>query len=606
MVRIRPFLVAVLFPVAVCLAQQPPTVHDTVVVTATGEPVPADQVPAASTVITAEEMQALGAVSVADVLRLVPGATLLQSGRDNDTASLFVRGTSSTQTLVLFDGVRLNSPYFGGYDWSLPLALGLDRVEVVRGPYSALYGGDALGGVVQLVPSRAAGDGVRALVEGGSQQWRRTDVEASVVGDGVELLAAGGSRDGSGTLANDGFWSREGMVEVSAAPFEGGKLGLLLRRAASHTEVPFSGALATPHRFTAEGENLAALPFHAKLGSDGELELVASRVERALTYRDPDDPGGFVASDTEADSDELHAALHERWGAHAVTLGGEWRRDTVTDGSSFGPDLAGVRIATRAWFLQDQLALAPRWELLAGLRWDDAAAWGREWSPRLTLAWGDGVRRAWASYGRAFRAPSLGELYYPFSGNPSLRPERSRSFELGAAFPVPAARGALQVVGFSNRETDLIDFDLVAFRFANISRALQDGVEASWIAAVGTRGRVEAALTWLDARDGSGAPLLRRPTWSGALALIAPLGGGVEGSASLVWVGARTDADPLTFADVRQPGFATVNLAAKVPLASRFSARLRIENAADRSYEEVRGYPAPGRRVMVGLETVLR
>ena len=606
MVRIRVLASSVLLFVAVCGAQQVPAVHDTVVVTATGEAEPADQVPAASTVLTADEMRALGITSVADVLRLVPGTTLLRSGLDNNVTSLFVRGTNSNQTLVLFDGVRLNSPYFGGYDWSLPLALGLNRVEVVRGPYSALYGADALGGVVQLIPAEASHSAFRALVEGGSQQWRRVEAEASVVAGGFEVVAAGGSRDGSGTLANDDFWSRAGMVEATLSPFEGGRLGLLLKRTTSHTDVPFSGALLTPHRFTAAAENLAAVPLHAKIGDGGELEVVASRIERDQSYRDPDDPSGFVSSDTRADSDGLRCALHEHWSAQWLTLGGEWRRDTVTDGSNFGPSLDGTRLTTRSWFAQDRLVLTKRWEVLAGLRWDDTRSSGREWSPRVTLAWNDGGLRGWASSGRAFRAPSLGELYYPFSGNPDLQPERSRSSELGFSLPAPAGLGSLQLVGFSNRETNLIDFDLAAFRFVNVSRALQDGVEASWVAAVGTRGRVDASVSWLDARDGTGAPLLRRPAWSGALVFTSRLGEGAEGAFSLVWVGSRTDSDPVTLAPVRMGGFVTVNSAVKVPISAGLAARVRVENVANRAYEEVRGYPAPGRRVVVGLETVLR
>jgi vitamin B12 transporter len=163
----------------------------------------------------------------------------------------------------------------------------------------------------------------------------------------------------------------------------------------------------------------------------------------------------------------------------------------------------------------------------------------------------------------------------------------------------------LQVAGFANRERDLIDFDLASFRFENVAQASQDGVEASWIAMLGERGHLQAALTWLHTRDGDGQPLLRRATWSGAVTLDGPLAGRLEGGASLVWVGSRPDVDPVSLVRVDQGGFITADLAVTVPLAALLSARVRIENVADRSYEEVRGYPAPGRRVMVGLETLL-
>jgi outer membrane cobalamin receptor len=176
---------------------------------------------------------------------------------------------------------------------------------------------------------------------------------------------------------------------------------------------------------------------------------------------------------------------------------------------------------------------------------------------------------------------------------------------MGVSLPLSGGRSVLQVVGFANRQHDLIDFDLAQFRFANIAQASQEGVEASWIAMLGGRAHLQAALTWLDARNGDGQALLRRPTWSGALTLDGPLAGPFEGAASLVWVGSRPDVDPVSLTRLQQGGFVTASLAVAVRLASTLSARVRVDNVADRSYQEVRGYPAPGRRVVVGLETLL-
>jgi vitamin B12 transporter len=586
-------------------AQQPPTFHDAVVVTATGEERRADEVPAASTVIPATLLRAEGVSAVADALRWVPGVVVLRSGLDAGVTSLFVRGTSSTHTLVMFDGVRLNSPFFGGYDWSLPLTVGLDRVEVVRGPYSALYGGDAVGGVVQLIPAHAGGTRLRVMIEGGSDGWQRGELEVGLAGGSWDAYVSAGSRAGRGALANDEFWSRAGMVTLGLAVGPAGRIGVLLRRTTGHTEIPFSGALLTPNRFTAADENLAAVPLRWQLGQGGELEVTLSRVERRLQFRDPDDPWGFVRGDTAADSDGANLAFHQRLGRHRLTLGGEWREDGVTDASNFGTTVNDRRLHTRSLFAQDDWASAGGFGVLAGLRWDEADPWGSELSPRLTVSWEGRPIRIWASFGRAFRAPGLGELYYPFSGNPDLAPERSRAAELGLSVPLSGGWSVLQVVGFANREHDLIDFDLARFRFENVAHASQNGVEASWIAMLGGRGHLRAALTWLDARDGDGQTLLRRPNWSGVLTLDGPLVGQVEGAASLVWVGSRPDADPVSLARVRQGGFVTANLALTLPLTTAFSARVRVENVAGRSYEEVRGYPAPGRRVMVGLETLL-
>ena len=586
-------------------AQQPPVYRESVVVTATGEVQAADQTAAATSVIPASELRAFDLTSVADALRFLPGVTVLRSGLDGGVTSLFIRGTSSTQTLVMFDGVRLNSPFFGGYDWSLPMTLGLGRVEVVRGPYSALYGADALGGVVQLIPERGGGDRLRALAEGGGGGWRRAQVDGSVAAGRWTAVLSAGSRQGDGELVNDAFTSGAGMAELSTT-LGAARLGVLFRRTTERTEIPFSGALLTPHRFTTAAEDLLALPLHWRLGAETELEANVSRVGRSLGFRDPEEPSGFVRSDTEADSVGGRVALHQRWAGHRLILGGEWREDTVTDGSNFGINLADRHLVTRSLFAQDSFSPGGRLGVLAGVRWDQAAPWGSQLSPRLTLSWEGPRWRGWMALGTAFRAPGLGELYYPYSGNPDLAPEHSRSGEIGVAVPMTAGRSVLQLVGFSNRQNDLIDFDYATFRYANIAHASERGVEASLVSTVGGAGHLGVALTWLDATDGAGVPLLRRPRWSGAITLDGPVSGRWEGATSLVWVGSRPDLDPVSLARVPQGGFVTADVAATVHLGRTLSARLRVDNLANRAYQEVRGYPAPGRRVILGLETDLR
>ena len=580
-------------------AQQMPAFKDTVVITATGEEEPAATSAAATTVITGGEIAASGEATVAELLRRVTGVTLLRSGLDGGVASLFVRGTSSAHTLVLFDGVRLNSPYFGGYDWSVPLAAGIGRVEVVRGPYSALYGADAVGGVVQLVPERGREGGVSVMLEGGTTEWRRAEVAASArVGRLIALFTVA-ARDGGGALENDDFTARTSLLDLSWDLAERGRVGLLARWTRTRTEIPFSGAAVTPARETGAEEGLVALPIRLTLAGGSELDVTLDHVERRVSYRDPDDPWGFVASDTDADSDGARASWRLGWGRQRLTMGAEWRRDAVTDASSYGLTLDDARMTTRSLFVQDALRLGAHLGVLVGARWDEAAAWGDEVSPRVVASWHAGGARAWMSYGRAFRAPSLGELYYPLSGNAELAPERSRSAEAGVS--VPGLDGALrlEVTAFRNRIDELIDFDFAAFRYANIARAAQDGVELSAAAQLGGGRWLGAGVTWLDARDGQELPLLRRARWSGSATVAGPLAGTISGELSAVWVGARDDLDPVTYARVRQGGFVTVDAAVAAPVARWLTLRLRADNLADRAYQEVRGYPAPGRRIFL-------
>lgn len=587
---------------AAAAAQQLPAFSDTVVITATGEAEPAETAAAATTVITRDEIDASGDATVAQLLRRVAGVTVLRSGGDGGVTSLFVRGTGSAQTLVLFDGVRLNSPYFGGYDWSLPLTGGLERVETVRGPFSALYGADAIGGVVQLVPERGGAPGVRALLEGGSAGWRRGEVDASARLGGLDLLLSAGLREGSGELDNDDFSARSMMLDAAYALPGGGRVGALVRASATRTEVPFTGALVTPNRNTGADETLLALPASLPLGTAGALELSLDHVHRAVTYRDPDDPWGFVASDTDADSDGARATWRVQLSTHRLAVGGEWRQDRVTDASSYGISLDGRTITTGSAYVQDEIALGDHLGLLVGARWDRAEPWGEEVSPRAVASWRAGGVRAWVSYGQAFRAPSLGELYYPLSGNPALSPERSHAAEAGVSLPIASDRVRLQLVAFRNRVADLIDFDFAAFRYANIASAAQDGVELSVAAHLGGDAWLGTSATWLDARDGAGERLLRRPDLAASATLSGSVLGVLAGEVSLMWVGRRDDLDPLTYTRVEDAGFVTVDAAAALPVTAAVKVRLRAENLAGRAYEEVRGYPAPGRRLFLGAE----
>lgn len=584
---------------------QPTQFQETVVVTATGEELPLAEVSAAGTVFDREEIEISGGITVHELLRRVPGATLLRSGLDGSVTSLFVRGANSNQTLVLLDGVRLNSAYFGGYDWSLPLTAGLERVEVVRGPFSALHGADALGGVVQLVPARGGRDGLRLLGEAGGSGWRRAELGLATTAGVFSVVADLAYREGEGPLPNDDFSARLGSVYLSAKLGQGGRVGLLARRTDTETGIPKEGTTLTPNRRNEAREALVALPVRLTRLAGGVLEGSLSLVQRELTFRDPDDPWGFTASDTAADTAAGRAVWHRSLGMHRLSLGGEWRRDEVSDASSFGPNLTDARLTTTSFFLQDCIKPSPRWEVLAGARWDDADPWGSELSPRVTVSHLAGSARVWAAWGEAFRAPALGELYFPFSGNPNLKAERSRGGEVGASLTFDRGAALVQVVAFSNRVNNLIQFDFASYAFANVGRAEMNGVETSWVQRLGVA-RLRAGLTWLEAEDGDGLPLLRRPEWSGQVAVGGRFTLRAEGEVAVVWVGERPDVDAVTFARIEQPGFVTASLSLAVPLGGGVRLRARVDNLADEAYEEVNGYPALGRRIILGADFALR
>ncbi len=184
-----------------------------VTVTATGVETDVDEAPSAVTVITRDEIDDAQADGVADMLRRVPGLAVVGSGDAGKQTSVFTRGTGSNQTLVMLDGVRLNSAFFGGFDWSRLSTSGLRQVEVVRGPYSALWGADAVGGVINLLPQRASGGfNGRFFGEGGSNSWRRLEADLGWGGKSFDIYASGYDRQSDGELDYSDFSSRQFLV----------------------------------------------------------------------------------------------------------------------------------------------------------------------------------------------------------------------------------------------------------------------------------------------------------------------------------------------------------------------------------------------------------
>jgi len=584
------------------------TFHDEVTVTATGHTTAVDDVPAAVTVIRRRQIDDSQSTTVADLLRRTPGLTVLRSGGPGTATSLFTRGTESDHTLVLFDGVRLNSPYFGGYDWSQLPTAGIDRIEVVRGPFSSLWGADAVGGVVNLIPEHGSGGPSGTLLaEGGGGSWARLEGQAAAASGPFDLFASGFSRQGRGALANSGYRLRQGLLDLGWSPRPDRRLAVVVQTVAGATEIPFSGAAVTPHRHQWAHQTVVAVPLHWSIATSWDIQGTISDVSRTFAFRDPNDPGGFTRSDTSADTTEGRLASTHRIGSHAVTWGGEWRRDTVNDTSSFGTNLRHRRLSTVGLFSQDVWRPHPAVRLVAGARWDHTAAWGSQLSPRVAVGWRptDGWELR-SSYGEAFRQPSVGELYFPLSGNPHLRAETSRSWEAGVVHTGARGRVRLELSAYSTRLENLIDFDYATYAFANVASASIRGAELGAGLVVAPGLVWQTALTYLKTEDGAGRPLLRRPSWSGSSTVSGRICDRVRGDLTVTWVGSRVDVDPVSFSRRSMGGFVTADAAFALRLRTGVDLTVRIVNLADRAYQEVLGYPAPGRRLMAGFRLNLR
>ncbi|MEE8138181.1 MAG: TonB-dependent receptor, partial [Thermoanaerobaculia bacterium] len=433
-------------PTAAQTSQTPPF-QEIIVVTASLEEEEKRELPSSVEVIDHEEIEARQSTTVADLVATATGATVMRSGAPGQVTSLFIRGTESDHTLVLWNGVELNNPFFAGFNWAFIPSDGVERVEVERWPFSSLYGGDALGGVVQIISSSE--DGARVRLEAGEDGYGRIAVTGGRrLGNG-RFDVAGHLRRSDGRFDNEFFDGEELVTRGEWRIARGRSLGFVVRAADAETGIPFTGGLPSPRRRISWRERQLAVPFRAEIG-DWRVRAQLSRVTYDSAFRDPEDAFGFTAADTESEALRARSvASYRRSSGSWVAFGAEWERLEVDDRSVFGVNLEGESQRTSAFFAELRRALGPV-ALELGLRYDDNSAFGSQTSPRLGLlvALGEGIRFR-ASYGEAFRAPSIGELFFPFSGNPDLEPETSESFELGVEQTL--GRWRWGIVAFENR-----------------------------------------------------------------------------------------------------------------------------------------------------------
>lgn len=576
------------------VTQSPAPFTDSITITATAAPERRSEVTATVDVVATEEISDRQAAQAVDLLRTMPGLELVQAGSAGKATSLFSRGTNSSHTLVLWNGIELNDPYLGGFDWSTLSTDGVERIEVVRGPYSALYGSSALGGVVQLVTRRAGGDRLRgqARLEGGSNDYRLGSVGAGRSFGGLAVDLSGHLRRGRGEVENDGYDGEEIALSLDGMVNEAVRLGALLRQGESDIGIPFDYAgQPTPRRSQSFSTTSLAVPL-SWTSPAWHADAQAARSATDLAVQDPADP--FAASRAEAGRDQVRAVLRRTVASEVeVSAGADWDRQQVKSRDAFGPGLDDERQRTWAAFGQLSWTHGP-WRVDAGVRRDDNDVFGTETSAKAGVAWALDERwRLRASYGEAFRAPSLADLYYPGFSNPGLEPESSESYELALEGGQGAWRTAVTL--FENDLSNLIEFDFATFLPQNLGRARARGIEGSLAL---RRGPVDARLvaTWLDAENlDTGGPLLRRPRESASLVVFLRPGAWTLGVVGR-HVGARTD-----FGDLPLAAYSTFDLSVARRFGKRWEPFARLENALDERYEEAAGFPAPGRGFRAGL-----
>jgi vitamin B12 transporter len=586
---------------SIAQAQQNPgaLTLDSLVVTAARWPQALSELVADVTVIGAEEIARAGAQSLAELLRRVPGVEIVMNGGPASTSGVFLRGANSNQTLVLIDGQRVGSSASGTAALeAIPIDV-IDRIEILRGPASNLYGADAIGGVIQVF-TRNGGDVFAAHASAGYGTYRTSVASGGVSG------AAGAWRyaldvghrqsDGFNAIANpanfsfnddrDGYRGDDasGSVSLRLAPEQ----ELSVRFLKSRLDAQFDAEPGFDDRTITTVDSLA-LASRNRLTGWWTSQLEAAQTDDISDSRTGFGPGRFTTRQRLYVWQNDFLLLR---GSLGVAL--ERREERVGGDAAFAINSRDTNAAVGVY----RLAEGPH-AVQLNLRRDDSTQFGARTTG--ALAYGYGFAPGWrasAGYGTAFKAPTFNDLYYPGFSNPDLKPETARNAEVALRYASEAL--AAGIVAYRNRVRDLIVFECDAdFNCApqNVAAATLQGVTLDMRFRRGATVATASVDLQRPEDDASGLLLPRRARRHAALAVEHPLGP-VQVRAELSASSARFDDAANTR---RMGGYALINLLVEWPFEARWTAFARLDNLLDKHYELAADYRTAGATLFAGV-----
>ena len=552
--------------------------------------------PASISVITAEEIARLGALSVADVLRVLPELRIKDSGGPGSLTSVSIRGSSSTQVLVLLDGVPLNRPDQAVMDLTTLPIQNVDRVEVLRGPFSAIYGSGALGGVINIVTRSAPQTSLSSRV--GSFGLTGNQLSVGGQAGGMTYLLQGILNASAGFAPDTDFLNFTGLARFRWSTDEDAAVTLTLNRLWHNVGTP--GPLPPSSQDllsrTTEGRTLADLTWRRGRG-DGPGALFRVYVQ--------EDDVNFSSPGFSFQSDDVAhlwgaqgLVVSAPWAGNLLTIGAEYQGQTTvhtdTTPSTFtngGSDLA--------FYTEDDWQITPGLLLSLGVRDDNFQLYGSQVSPRFGVVVLLSDRLALrAGTGRTFRAPSFDELAPAFGGNPALQPESAWSYDLGVEYML-ASDLAVILTGYYTDATNLITSSPPLFFPMNVGHAIVTGGSIELVGRIDDRWFVRANFTNQLARDAAtGLDVIYIPRQQANVELSYQWAPGDGVTAVMSFVGDR-------FADAANtlpvPGYWLLGLNAAWALGDGWALQAGVSNLLDARYQESLNFPEPGRTVYVGL-----
>ncbi|HZZ87421.1 MAG TPA: TonB-dependent receptor [Caulobacteraceae bacterium] len=562
-------------------------------------------------VIDRQEIDARQAVQAADVLDTVPGLALARNGAFGGVTSIRMRGASADKTLVLIDGVPQNDPSDpnGAYDFANLDLASVEKIEILQGPQSSLWGSDAIGGVIALTTREL--DGWRAQAEGGTLASYDASAAAGRRTDG---WAAGVSASGvgsDGVSRADGFPERDPYTLWNASGYARASVG---DRLVIDGRIAYDDSRTATDGYDANfvfGDTPEFATYHSWTGD------LRARLQGPQGFTETFTLGGYaldraaLGNPVPSQDSRFNGARQDyRWTAErgepddvwGVVFGAERVREhgSLSTGGS-------LSLGTTSGFAVARLKPLPILTLTGALRYDapdtfSGQATGHA-SAVLKLPAGLSVEGAW---GQGFKTPTISEIFcdFCFPGGPSLdlRPEHAEGWDAALAWASADGRIKAKVTGYRLAVRDQIEFSpAFPFRYVNLDRTRTNGLEAEVDVRLTHSLSAHAGYAYTDARDlDAGAQLVRVPRNTGSVGLDWAEGRW-QANVTVRAEGEDADIDPSTFAPAIRPGFVVANIAGAYELTRWLQLTARVEDVADRRYEEVLGYGEPKRMVWFGV-----
>ncbi|MDD4915007.1 MAG: TonB-dependent receptor [Methylococcales bacterium] len=598
---------------------------DDIVVTATRTATPEKEIGSAMTVITAADIAARQLNNVADVLRTVPGVDVLRSGGPGQVTSVFMRGANSNHTLVLIDGVEMNDPSSpnAAFDFANLQTDNIERIEVLRGAASAVYGSDAIGGVINVITKKGRGKPKYLLTtQGGSYGTWKTGGSVSGSTDALNYSLDASRMETTGFPAAD-----RNMGNTTADPYRNttvsGRTGLkvsnnldfgaTLRYNDGKTFIDDCGGAGCndPNNYYSFNQLFTRGFGHLKLFDnlwEQTLGLAYSRSARnntdvynAAYPNSASTTAAYLGEKLKLDYQSI-INLHK---SNTVSLGVEEEADSIHSAdNSFYPNynytyrdnIPSKTMNTVGYYLQDQIRLFDRSFTTAGLRFDDNNRFGGHltWRINELYAIKETGTRLKGSYGTGFKAPALYQLYDPLYGNANLKPETSVNWDTGLEQDLWGEKITAGLSYFNNTFNNLIQSLAPTYVSENVDHAIARGVETYAELHATNDLSFRASYTHQNTRDlATGAQLLRRPNDKAGFDVDYRFLEKAHMHVNVLVVGQKLDYAQ-TGAYTTVMGYTLLNWSASYDIHPNLQLFGRIDNLLNKQYEEVYGYGTSG------------